>query len=153
MRSMPSIPRFGGATGGVINVITKTGTNDFAGTVTGYIRDRGWNGSERPTLQVNSAGTGPEHVTLNEDDERIIEPGITLGGPIMRDRIWFFGAYDRVNIDRTTTNETIFDEMQRRLRRRFAFCRGLPCARIEAGTAHPLRRADFSSKLCCFCSG
>jgi len=92
---------FGGATGGVINVITKTGTNDFAGTVTGYFRDRSWDGSERPALQTNSAGNGPEYVVLPEEDVTIIEPGFTLGGPILRDRIWFFGAYHPSYLERT----------------------------------------------------
>ncbi|HKR66838.1 MAG TPA: TonB-dependent receptor [Thermoanaerobaculia bacterium] len=107
---------FGGATGGVINVITKTGTNDFAGTVTGYFRDRGWNGEERPVLQTNAAGNGPEHVTFKEQDETIIEPGITLGGPIMRDRIWFFGAYhptmDKLTRDVTFVNPGTFPASQ-----------------------------------------
>ena len=84
---------FGGATGGVINVITKTGTNDFSGSVTGYFRDSSWNGSQRDILQANTAGNGPEHVSFKKDDQQILEPGLTIGGPIMRDRIWFFGAY------------------------------------------------------------
>jgi len=84
---------FGGATGGVINVITKTGTNAFAGSVTGYFRDRGWNGAERRSLQSNAAGSAPEYVTFDEDSQTIVEPGVTIGGPILRDRLWFFGAY------------------------------------------------------------
>jgi hypothetical protein len=91
---------FGGATGGVINVITKTGTNDFSGTVTGYFRDRGWDGEERPSLQTNTAGNGPEYVTFKEEDVQIVEPGFTLGGPILRDRIWFFGAYHPTYLER-----------------------------------------------------
>jgi Carboxypeptidase regulatory-like domain/TonB-dependent Receptor Plug Domain len=84
---------FGGATGGVINVITKTGTNNFTGSVTGYFRDRSWDGAERPTLQQNAAGTAPELPVFPEDDVQIIEPGFTLGGPILRDRLWFFAGY------------------------------------------------------------
>ena len=97
---------FGGATGGVINVVTKSGTNDFSGTVTGYIRDRGWNGAERPALQNNTTGTAPEYFTANEDEQTIIEPGFTIGGPIVRDRIWFFGAYHPSynEVDRSVTN-------------------------------------------------
>ncbi len=84
---------YGGATGGVINVITKSGTNTFTGSVSSYFRDNSWNGASRPSLQENAAGTAPEYVTFRKDDTRIIEPGGTLGGPIMRDHLWFFGSY------------------------------------------------------------
>lgn len=94
---------FGGATGGVINVITKTGTNDFTGTVTGYLQDRGWNGEERPQLQLNPASTASEYFTPDEEDITIVEPGFTLGGPVLRDRIWFFGAYHPSMLERERT--------------------------------------------------
>ena len=38
---------FGGSTGGVINVVTKTGTNDFKGTLGGEYTNTSWNGQER----------------------------------------------------------------------------------------------------------
>lgn len=84
---------FGGAMGGVINVITKTGTNEFSGSARVDYRDRSWNGEERPTLLTNLAGTAPEQFVPLEEDITIIEPGLSIGGPILRDRLWFFGAY------------------------------------------------------------
>src|SRR5438552_3254530 len=84
---------FGGATGGVINVITKSGTNDFTGSINSYFRDSSWDGKERPFLQQDTSGLNPEYVTFHKDDTRIVEPGATLGGPIMRDRLWFFASY------------------------------------------------------------
>jgi len=83
---------FGGAIGGVINVVTKTGTNDVRGTLGLNYTDNEWNGDRRPALQLNSAGT-PEFFTYPKDDETIVEPSLALGGPILRDRLWFFGAY------------------------------------------------------------
>ena len=96
---------YGGATGGVINVITKSGTNDFSGQVNSYLRDSSWNGSERPSLQQNASATGPEYVTFRKDDNRILEPGAALGGPIVKDRLWFFGSYQptKQRIERTVT--------------------------------------------------
>jgi hypothetical protein len=84
---------FGGAMGGVINVITKTGTNEFSGSARVDYRDRSWNGEERPFLQTNLAGTAPEQFVPIEEDFTVIEPGLSIGGPILRDRLWFFGAY------------------------------------------------------------
>jgi hypothetical protein len=95
---------YGGATGGVINVITKSGRNEFNGSVSGYYRDHSWDGSERPSLQENKTGTGPEYVTFAKDKQKIIEPGFAVGGPIMKDRLWFFGAYQP---SRTRTNRTV----------------------------------------------
>jgi hypothetical protein len=89
---------FGGSVGGVINAVTKTGTNDFTGWVGGYLSDSSWGGSERPT-RYDAADSG--YVTFDKDDERRLEPGVALGGPIMRDRLWFFVGYSPTMI---TTN-------------------------------------------------
>jgi hypothetical protein len=85
---------FGGSTGGVINVITKTGTNDFKGTAGAVYHDRSWGGSPRPVLQINLASNGFEQFEPREDEESILEPAFTLGGPILRDRVWFWGGYE-----------------------------------------------------------
>lgn len=100
---------FGGAIGGVINVVTKTGTNDFRGTLGLNYSDNEWNGDRRPTLQLNSEGD-VEYFAYPKDDQTILEPSVSLGGPILRDRLWFFGAYaptmqdtDRVRFGTTDT--------------------------------------------------
>lgn len=85
---------FGGATGGVINVVTKTGTNDFRGTVGTFYNDRGWGGDARPVLQLTlTSNAVAEQFTPRTDDETTIEPSVTLGGPIMRDNLWFYVGY------------------------------------------------------------
>jgi len=86
---------FGGATGGVINVVTKTGTNEFKPTVGGYYNDRSWGGKARPVLQtVINNTTIPEQFTPRKDHFTDFEPSLTLGGPIIRDRLWFYGGYN-----------------------------------------------------------
>ncbi|HEY0593029.1 MAG TPA: carboxypeptidase regulatory-like domain-containing protein, partial [Thermoanaerobaculia bacterium] len=81
---------YGGSLGGVINVVTRSGTNDFHGTVNGYMQDRAWGGSERKTYY-------PSDPTLyrqfDEDDDVRTEAGFTLGGPILRDTVWFYVGY------------------------------------------------------------
>jgi hypothetical protein len=96
---------FGGATGGVINVITKTGTNEFKGTVGSFYNDRSWGGSARPVLQINLAGNGFEQFQPREDEETILEPTLTLGGPIVKDRLWFYAGYNPT-IQKTTRTIT-----------------------------------------------
>jgi len=84
---------FGGATGGVINVITKTGTNDFKGSVAGYYNDRSWGGSARPILQLVTSTTA-EQFQPRKDDQTVIEPSLTLGGPLLKDNLWFYAGYE-----------------------------------------------------------
>lgn len=91
---------FGGAVGGVINAITKTGTNDFDGSVGGYLTDSSWSGDERPTPYEADPTL---FRTFEKDDEQRLEPLLTVGGPILRDRLWFFVGYSPtlITVDRT----------------------------------------------------
>ena len=91
---------FGGSVGGVINAVTKTGTNDFNGWVGAYLSDSSWEGSERPTPYEADPTL---YRTFKKDDQTRLEPGVALGGPILRDRLWFFAGYSPTLI---TTNRT-----------------------------------------------
>ena len=72
---------FGHATGGVLNVVTKSGGNSFSGTFDARYRDQ----------KFNESG---EHYDpdLNISSNRVLSA--TLGGPILRDRLWFFAAVE-----------------------------------------------------------
>jgi hypothetical protein len=78
---------YGRATGGIINVITKSGGNEYHGDVFGYYDN---DSLQRSTQQVVS-DTGTVAGFTRKDY------GLDLGGFLIKDRIWFFGAYDRVN--------------------------------------------------------
>jgi len=85
---------FGGSTGGVINAVTRSGTNAFHGTVLSDFQQRSWGGGQRPIL-ADSLTSDTEFVYIHppKDEETRIDPGVSLGGPILRDRLWFFGQY------------------------------------------------------------
>ena len=91
---------YGGSLGGVINAITKTGGNEFAGSVGLYYTDSSWAGSERPVEYLSDPSL---YRTFDKDSSTRIEPGFTLGGPILKDKLWFFLAYQpaMVSVDRT----------------------------------------------------
>lgn len=96
---------FGGATGGVINVITKTGTNEFKGDVGVYYTSDNLEGDERQTLRRNLANSAiAEYVIFRKDDFDRWEPGVSLGGSIVKDKVWFFAAYQPTLIE---TNRTV----------------------------------------------
>ncbi len=79
---------FGRATGGIINVVTKGGTNDFHGNVFGFIRHK--------SIQARNA-----LAPLIDNDPSKKPPftraqyGATLGGRIVRDRTFFFAAFEQ----------------------------------------------------------
>jgi hypothetical protein len=73
---------FGRATGGVVNVVTKRGTNQFTGNVFGFIRDK--------NIQSRNAFS-----PVDKPDFRRTQYGATLGGPIIKDKIFFFTAFER----------------------------------------------------------
>jgi outer membrane receptor protein involved in Fe transport len=97
---------FGGATGGVINVVTKSGTNDWHGNLLVNWQGDSLSGGSVPAAGQATIGTGvptlrlsltdsdkAEYVTYPKDKENRLEPGFAIGGPIASNRAWFFGAY------------------------------------------------------------
>lgn len=89
---------FGGAVGGVINVITKSGTNRFRGEAGFYFTDDFTNGTAshdpRPALRLKPTDvTQDEYITYPADKYTQWDPGFQVGGPIVTDKLWFFGGY------------------------------------------------------------
>jgi hypothetical protein len=100
---------FGGATGGVINAVTKSGTNDFHGSLIYNFEGSSLEGARRPTLRTNLTNSNAaEYVSYPKDDRTRHEPGFAIGGPIARNRMWFFGAYQPAltTNERTVTTES-----------------------------------------------
>ena len=75
-------PEFGRSAGGVVNVVTKSGTNDFHGNVFGFLRDNDFQ-ARNPFAPVK------------KPPFRRSQYGFTLGGPFDRDRTFFFFAFER----------------------------------------------------------
>ena len=88
---------YGRMTGGVLNVITKSGSNVFRGS--GFVN------AEGGFLQANdnTRDKRPAWTTTVTDIDSRSDFGGELGGPMARDRLWFFGAYNRTNENRNTT--------------------------------------------------
>ena len=81
-------------TGGVVSAVTKSGSNAYHGTLGGYYSNDDWAGSIRPSLRLNPLRqTEAEYIKTPRDPDYTSEPVGSLGGPIFRDRAWFFAGY------------------------------------------------------------
>jgi outer membrane receptor protein involved in Fe transport len=81
---------FGRTAGGVINVITKSGTNDIHGSLFEYFRTE--------ALTANTSDGKPLK------DFKRNQFGGTIGGPIVKDKMFFFGAFEHIRSDLTRPN-------------------------------------------------
>jgi outer membrane receptor protein involved in Fe transport len=76
----------GRATGGVFNVITKSGTNEFHGDAFAYFVAESFVRSVKSTA-LPRTGAAPNGYSE-------VDAGFDIGGPIVKDKLWFFGAFN-----------------------------------------------------------
>jgi hypothetical protein len=78
---------FGRAAGGVVNAVTRSGTNEFHGSAFYYLRDRSFLARDPFARALNQP----------KPPERRHQFGGSVGGPISRDKVFFFLSYDQQN--------------------------------------------------------
>jgi outer membrane receptor protein involved in Fe transport len=77
-------PEYGRSTGGIFNVITKSGGNQFHGDIFGYGTTKGLVREVKNFPFTGSAFSGFSEADVGGD----------IGGPIVKDKLWFFGAFN-----------------------------------------------------------
>lgn len=82
------MPEYGRATGGVMNVVTKSGSNEFHGSVFFNITPGALNGPRPQIENLSSTFVGGGAKLWNLGDF-----GVEIGGPIMKDRLWFYAGF------------------------------------------------------------
>ena len=82
VQAAPFDVEFNGFTGGTINAVTKSGSNEFHGSAFYFKTDDSMAGDQLYDGERN----------LSFDEETY---GFTLGGPIIKDKVFFFGSYDK----------------------------------------------------------
>jgi len=104
---------YGGALGGVVNVVMKKGGNEFHGELFTTYESNGLDANNNSIFlrydPTQSGGPGSDipaqQYNPKEDHFRTLQPGFSLGGPIKKDRLWFFlGAAPQVNSLAKTVN-------------------------------------------------
>ncbi len=93
------LPEYGRASGGQIRMVTKSGTNRFSGSAGFYYRDdklqaNTWDRNRSPLPANNS---GPAKFDYKQY-------GYSFGGPIQKDKLFFFGAQEWANFYQIATN-------------------------------------------------
>ena len=90
----------GGALGGVVNVVMKKGSNAFHGSIFGTYEGNVMDGGPTPTIRYdpfNASNTGLDNniqtYQPRQDHFRYAQPGFDVGGPILKDRLWFFVGF------------------------------------------------------------
>lgn len=97
---------FGGSLGGVISAITKSGSNKLRGSAGGYVTSNKFYGPVRDFWQINPFdNVTAEDVTTPDDSWRYLNPILEVGGPVLKDRLWFYlgYAFTRNDYGRTAT--------------------------------------------------
>ena len=76
---------FGGASGGVFNIVVKSGTNDLHGSIYEYFQNRDLNAMDADNVHAGQTSL-PRF-----DSNRF---GATVGGPIIKNKLFYFGNYE-----------------------------------------------------------
>ena len=79
--------------GQFMNIVTKSGGNDLHGSAAFFVIPQSFNTSNVSGIAANQ--------------RKDFQPDTTLGGPIMRNKIWFFGSFRRVQRDQTFNNAPV----------------------------------------------
>jgi outer membrane receptor protein involved in Fe transport len=82
---------YGRMTGGTINAITKSGGNEYKGDAFVFTSPRSFH-ADNKTFTTRSAST----TSVNEERDQV-DGGLDVGGFFVKDRLWFFGAYDHLS--------------------------------------------------------
>src|SRR5882672_9040473 len=82
---------YGRAMGGVVNIVTKGGSNDVHGNVFGFLRNKAFQARNSFSVEVDPV-TGA--VNPVKQAYTRVQAGVTIGGPIVKDKTFYFFSYE-----------------------------------------------------------
>jgi Carboxypeptidase regulatory-like domain/TonB-dependent Receptor Plug Domain len=97
---------YGRATGAVLNVVTKSGTNQFEGSAKSIQTNDKWN-AQNKTHSTLPPFASNARTRINHNNYRYT---YTLGGPFWKDHLWFFGAYETAKTVSAAAQTTVSRE-------------------------------------------
>jgi outer membrane receptor protein involved in Fe transport len=96
---------YGKSTGGIFNVITKSGGNEFHGDLFGYGTTKGLVRSVKNFSFTGSSANGFSETDIGGD----------IGGPIVKDKLWFFGAFNPQRRKNFYLTQTFFNPVENKV--------------------------------------
>jgi hypothetical protein len=96
IQTMQYKAEYGRSTGGVLTVVTKTGTNELSGAAWGFYRDE----------SLNSKTESERLAGIDKQPYKRKQYGASLGGPIVKDRAHYFATYEKTKRDTSYTVNT-----------------------------------------------
>ncbi|WP_419145200.1 TonB-dependent receptor [Myxococcus stipitatus] len=103
------MPEYGRSTGGVLNVVTKSGSNEFHGSVFANMAPG--------ALQRNGTEIRQEGSVISAQGKPWLQGdfGFDLGGPILKDKLWFYvgiaPSFNRIRVDRQLSSLDLCEEV------------------------------------------
>lgn len=88
---------YGRATGGVVNIVTKSGGNDFHGDVFGYFRNKAFQARNPFSGQVDDSG----NVVPTKQAYTRVQAGTAFGGALKKDKTFYFFSYEYTQREET----------------------------------------------------
>src|SRR5690348_1897858 len=79
-------PEYGRASGGVVNIITKSGSNQFHGDAFGYLRNRKLQATNPFSVDASGKAVNPAYTR--------VQAGTAFGGPIVKDKTFYFFSFE-----------------------------------------------------------
>ena len=137
---------YGGSMGGVVNVITRSGGNEYHGELIGYYSGSKLNSKERDTLRLDLFDvTKAEYINYQDeygkDKDNRYEVGFNIGGYVFKDKLWFFTTFLPVFRD-TTRHIEWADGGQADIKRKRTYWNG-----AVKLTAQPMRDLRLSANF------
>ncbi len=99
---------YGGAMGGVVNVVQQKGSSNWHGSIFTYYRSSAMNANDQcalsttcglrkdPSTSVNSSlrlDQAAQYYIGKQDHYRAVNPGFTLGGPLLANKVWLYASF------------------------------------------------------------
>lgn len=89
---------YGRATGGVVNIVTKSGGNEFHGDVFGYLRNKAFQARNAFSGQVDPATGALDPI---KQAYTRVQAGLTFGGALKKDKTFYFFSYEDTQREET----------------------------------------------------
>jgi hypothetical protein len=134
---------YGGASGGIVNIVSKTGANDFHGSLFGYFRNQKFDAHNAFDFNPNGQ---------SKFDRQ--QYGGSLGGRLVRDKTFFFVSAERLDQGQTSfvnlVNDPNIFNVTPGQNALFTFLSGSPFAPVAAGLRGALTTTNFPNTLALF---